>query len=311
MAINKAMRAALSALSYPEIDIKKTYPLERELKKIASRRLKKPHLYRVWEHKVPCGDHKIPVRIFTPSEDTGNRVLLFFHGGGWVTGDIDSYDAVCSDMAARTGRMVVSVDYQLAPEHPFPAAPEDCYAVARELFLHDNLLGTRPEEIVLIGDSAGGNLAAAVSLMARDRGAFLPARQILIYPSVGNDYSEHSPFPSVRENGRGYLLTAKRIQDYMMLYRASEADLQNPYFAPLTAGDFSRQPDTLLITAEYCPLRDEAEAYGEKLKAAGNRVEIVRMPDALHGYFSLPASFKLVKQTYDIINRFLENKNCL
>ncbi len=308
MAINKAMRSALSALSYPEIDIKKVYPLERELKKIASWRLRKPHLYRVWEHEVPCGGHMVPVRIFTPSEDTRHLALLFFHGGGWVTGDIDSYDGVCSDMAALTGRVVVSVDYRLAPEHPFPAGVEDCYAVARDIFLHDGLLGTRPEEIVLIGDSAGGNLAAAVSLMARDRGEFLPARQILIYPAVGNDYSDGSPFPSVWENGSGYLLTAKRVRDYMALYRTSEADLENPYFAPLTARDFSHQPETLIITAEYCPLRDEAEFYGVQLRAAGNRVEIVRMPDALHGYFSLPASFKLVKQTYEVIGRFLKDE---
>lgn len=306
MAINKAMRAALNALSYPEIDLKKTYLLERKLKKIASWRLKRPSLYRVWEHEVPCGDHKVPVRIFTPSEDTRHRVLLFFHGGGWVTGDIDSYDGVCADMAALTGRMVVSVDYQLAPEHPFPAGLEDCYAAARELFLHGGLLDARPEEITLIGDSAGGNLAAAVSLLARDRGEFLPARQILIYPAVGNDYTEDSPFPSVRENGSGYLLTAKRIRDYMALYWASEEDLDNPYFAPMTARDFSCQPDTLIITAEYCPLRDEAEFYGMQLRAAGNRVETVRMPDALHGYFSLPASFRLVKQTYEVINRFLK-----
>jgi len=306
MAINKAMRAALNALSYPEINIKRTYPVERELKKIASWRIKRPHLYRIWEHEVPCGDHKIPVRIFTPSEDTRRRVLLFFHGGGWVTGDIDSYDGVCADMAARTGRVVVSVDYQLAPEHPFPAGLEDCYAAAREIFLHDGLLDTKPEETVLIGDSAGGNLAAAVSLMARDKGEFLPSRQILIYPALGNDYSDTSPFPSVRENGTGYLLTAKRIRDYMELYCASEADLQNPYFAPLLAKDVSRQPDTLIITAEYCPLRDEAEFYGERLRAAGNRAETVRMPDALHGYFSLPASFPLVRQTYEKINRFLK-----
>jgi len=307
MAINRAMRAALNALSYPEINSKKNYLLERKLVKISSWRIKKPHLYRIWEHEVPCGDHKVPVRIFTPSEDTGHQVLLFFHGGGWVTGDIDSYDGICSDMAALTGRVVVSVDYQLAPEHPFPAGVEDCYAVAREIFLNDSLLGTKPEEIVLIGDSAGGNLAAAVSLMARDRGEFLPTRQILIYPAVGNDYSGASPFPSVRENGSGYLLTTRRIRDYMALYRTSETDLDNPYFAPLTARDFSRQPDTLIITAEYCPLRDEAEFYALQLRAAGNRAEIVRMPDALHGYFSLPVSFKLVKQTYEVINRFLRD----
>lgn len=306
MAINKALRAAIAALSYPEIDVKKTYRLERELQKITAWRLKKPHLYRIWEHAVPRGDHHIPVRIFAPSEDAAYPALIFFHGGGWVTGNIDSYDGVCADMAAITGRTVVSVDYRLAPEHRFPTGLEDCYAAAREIFLHSGQLGARPEEIALIGDSAGGNLAAAVSLMARDRGEFLPARQILIYPAVGNDHTETSPFPSVRENGTGYLLTAKRVRDFLELYRSSDGDLENPYFAPLLARDLSRQPDTLIVTAEYCPLRDEGEAYGARLRAAGNRAEIIRMPDALHGYFSLPVRFEPVRQTYDAINAFLK-----
>ena len=307
MAINKVMQAALSALSYPDIDIKKTYQIERELEKITARRLKNPFLYRLWDHVVPCGDHEIPVRIFAPPGEGHHPLLIFFHGGGWVKGTIDSYDGVCADMAVMTGRVVVSVDYRLAPEHRFPAAPEDCYAVTREIFLDAALLDTKPEEIALIGDSAGGNLAAAVSLMARDRGEFLPQRQILIYPATGTDHSDASPFPSVRENGSGDLLTSKRVRDYMELYRSSAADLQNPYFAPLAADDFSRQPRTLIVTAQYCPLRDEGEAYGEKLRCGGNRVEIVRMPDALHGYFALPVRFELVRKTYDIINHFLKD----
>ncbi len=306
MAINKAMRAALSVLSYSEADIKKSYQVERRLKDISGRRLKKPSLYRIWEHKVVCGDHEVPVRIFMPSGREHHRILLFFHGGGWVTGSIDSYDAVCADMAKQTGRVVVSVDYRLAPEYPFPSGLEDCYAVAREIFLDDSLLGTKSKEIVLIGDSAGGNLAAAVSLMARDRGEFMPSRQILIYPATGNDHSDDSPFPSVRENGTDYLLTTKRVRDYMELYRSSDADLMNPYYAPLMAKDFSNQPDTLIITAEYCPLRDEGEAYGKALEMAGNRVKVFRMPDALHGFFSLPVRFSQVKKAYALINRFLK-----
>lgn len=306
MAINKVMRAALTVLSYPDINIKKNYPLERGLVEIASRRLKKPKLYRIWEHKVSRGTHEIPVRIFTPPESGKDSIILFFHGGGWVTGSIDSYDGVCADMASMTSRTVVSVDYRLAPEHPFPASLEDCYAVAHEIIMNEELLGTKMEEITVLGDSAGGNLAAAVSLMARDRGEFLPARQILIYPSTGNDHSEGSPFPSVRENGSGYLLTSKRVRDYMELYCPSARDMKNPYVAPLLAEDFSNQPDTLIITAEYCPLRDEGEAYGDKLREAGNRVEIFRMPDALHGYFSLPVRFTQVRRTYELINKFLE-----
>lgn len=306
MAINKMMRAALAALSYPELDIKKNYALERKLVELGSRRLKKPSLYRIWEHRVVRDGYEIPVRIFTPEADSSRRVLIFFHGGGWVTGSIDSYDGVCADMASMTGRLVVSVDYRLAPEHRFPTGLEDCYAVTREIFRNDSLLDTKPEEIVLIGDSAGGNLAAAVSLMARDRGEFLPARQILIYPATGNDHSEYSKFPSVIENGNGYLLTSRRVRDFLELYCASPEDLQNPYLAPLLADDFSRQPDTLVITAEFCPLRDEGEAYGRALEEAGNRVKLYRMPDALHGFFCLPTSFPHVKKAYELINRFLE-----
>ena len=306
MPINKAMLAALSLLSYPDLDAEKIYLVERRLQKLTARRARKPWLYRIWEHTISSGEYQVPMRIFAPKQQRRGCVLLFFHGGGWVTGSIDSYDGICGDMAAQTGCIVASVDYRLAPEHHFPAAAEDCYAAAREVFLHSGLLNVPPEGVVLIGDSAGGNLAAAVSLMARVRGEFLPRRQILIYPAVGNDHSESSPYPSVRENGTGYLLTSRRVQEYFALYAASESDRENPYLAPLAAASLASQPDTLLITAEFCPLRDEGEAYGKKLREAGNYVEIHRIPDALHGYFSLPVWFKHVKQTYAIINSFLE-----
>lgn len=308
MAINRAMRAALSILSYPEIDVQKTYMVEREVQRLVSRRLRNPSLYRIWDHRILCNGHEVPMRIFMPANQLRPEVLLFFHGGGWVTGTVDSYDGVCSDMAAMTGCTVASVDYRLAPEHRFPAAPEDCYAAARELFLNSELLDVCASDIVLIGDSAGGNLAAAVSLMARDRGEFLPRRQILIYPAVGSDHSDSSPYPSVRENGTGYLLTSKRVRDFLALYRSSDADLSDPYFAPLNAASFAGQPDTLLITAQYCPLRDEAEEYGRRLCEAGVYAEVHRIPDALHGYFSLPVWFAQVRDTYEIINRFLEGK---
>lgn len=308
MAINKAMRAALKALSYPEIDIKKSYRIQRKFVEFTSMRLTRPPLYQIWDHAIQSGDHKIPVRVFSPPDGMRHPVLIFFHGGGWVTGNIDAYDGVCTDMAHLTNRVVISVDYRLAPEARFPAAPEDCYAVTREIFMDNSLFGTRSEEIALIGDSAGGNLAAAVSLMARDRGEFLPTRQILLYPATAGDHSDNAPYPSLRENGAGYLLTTKRIRDFLELYMSSEADRKNPYFAPLEAPDLSRQPDTLIITAEYCPLRDEGEAYGKKLREAGNRVELYRMPDALHGYFSLPARFAQVNRTYGLINRFLRGQ---
>lgn len=300
------MRAALAALSHPEIDIKKTYPLARELDKIKAWRFEKTGLYRILEHEILSKNHKVPVRIFTPQENKTNKLLLFFHGGGWVTGNIDSYNGVCSDMARITGCTVASVDYRLAPEYKFPCGLEDCYAAAKEMFLNNSLLDIKSENIVLIGDSAGGNLACAVSLLARDRKEFFPKKQILIYPLTANNHSETSPFKSVKENGTGYLLTSKNIEGFMELYISKKEDMKNPYLAPLLAKDFSNLPKTLVVTAEYCPLRDEGEEYGRKIQEAGGYAQIVRIQDAIHGYFSLPVKFKQVKETYDIINNFLE-----
>lgn len=258
-------------------------------------------------------DHEIPVRLFAPDDRPepdlrGYPVLLFFHDGGWVISNIDSYSKVCVAMARLTQHMVLAVDYRLAPEHRFPAAPEDCYCVTQELLTHAQHLGIDPKKITLIGDSAGGNLAAAVSLMARDRGGMMPRRQILLYPATYNDHTDASPFPSIRENGTGYLLTSKRVCDYMELYKARPSDRYNPYFAPLLAKSFANQPDTLVITAEFDPLRDEGEAYARRLQQAGNRVTGVRIRDALHGFFALSPSFAIVQEAYGHINRFLSEE---
>lgn len=311
MAINKYMRAALKALSYGEPDLTENYEMVRKIKEL-KRGVGAGLAYRTWDHLVPCGDHHVPVRIFAPDADPlGRPVLLFFHGGGWVTGNIENYSGVCAALAKATGCLVASVDYRLAPEHKFPRGLNDCYAAAQELLEKPGLLGVERDQITLIGDSAGGNLAAAVSLMARDRGGLLPARQILIYPAVYSDHTPASPFPSVRENGTGYLLTSKRVEEYLQLYRSGPEDLQNPYLAPLLAGDFSGQPDTLVITAEYDPLRDEGEEYARRLAFAGNRVVLHRMPDALHGFFSLPARFAQVRRAHLYIQQFIAGDDML
>lgn len=302
MAINKVVKSALRALSYNDIDVTKNYILKRNLVNLAHRHYLKP-FYKSWDYEIFLNDHVIPVRIFSPEIEGDYPVLLFFHGGGWVTGNIDSYNKVCTNMARLTNHVVISVDYRLAPEHPFPAALEDCYEVARVLFMNEKLLNVK--NITIIGDSAGGNLAAALSLMASDRKEFKIDRQILIYPSTYNDHSDKSPFQSIRENGNDYLLTSKRICDYIKLYIKNEEDLKNPYLAPLLSQDLSNQPDTLIITAEYDPLRDEGEEYGRKLREFGNKVEIFRIKDGLHGFFALPPRFPQVKLCYDIINRFL------
>ena len=304
MAIHKAMRAALQALSYPaNIDVEKTYKVSRALGNL---RAPLSPLYHFWDQQIERDGHSVRVRLYRPHKQQRSRVLLFFHGGGWVLENIDTYNAVCRNLVNQTGCLVASVEYGLAPEHTFPEGLEDCYAAAKALHQHPEPLGISAQEITLVGDSAGGNLAAAVSLLARDRGEFSITEQILLYPATYNDHSPTSRFASVHENGQDYLLTSKRVSDYMRLYAGDkEKNWTSPYFAPLLAEDLTHQPRTLVITAEYDPLRDEGEAYAEALRAAGNPVEVHRMPDTLHGYFSLPARFRAVRDTFTLINQFL------
>ena len=301
MAINKVVRAALKALSYNEYNIKENLSLHRDFVNLTRRHILKP-LYKTWDSKIGSKNYNIPIRVFSPGKEADCPVLLFFHGGGWVAGNIDSYNKVCTNMARLTNHKVVSVDYRLAPENPFPAGLEDCYAAAKA-FITNRIINEKG--VTLIGDSAGGNLAAALSLLARDRKEFCVNKQILIYPATYNEHTDNSPFKSVTENGTDYLLTSKRISDYMDLYKSKDDDIYSPYFAPLLAEDLSEQPKTLIITAEYCPLRDEGEEYGRKLREAGNYAEIYRIKDSLHGFFALPPRFPQVKLCYEIINRFL------
>lgn len=298
-------KMALKALSHTYFNMKKFYKIHRKVLNAVNPYFKP--LYNILDQRIMVEDRDIPVRVFHPKKEETSKVLIFFHGGGWVTGNIDSYTNICANMANQTGHRVISVDYRLAPEHPFPEGVEDCYHVTREIFLNPDLVNCKQTDITLIGDSAGGNLAAAVSLMARDRGDFLPTKQILIYPSTYNDHSENSPFPSIRQNGRDYILTSKRIEDYMDMYLQNKSYRCSPYVAPIIAKDLSRQPDTLIITAEFDPLRDEGEAYGMRLREFGNYVRIYQAKDALHGFIALSKNSEHVVKCYEKINLFLSN----
>ncbi len=306
MAINKWMRATLKALSYKDVNVKKNYKICRAV----NRRMITPvkAFYEMSDYKIHLKGREIPVRIFPPEETRSEQVILFFHGGGWVIGDIDSYTKPCASLAKATGCRVLSVDYRLAPEHPFPCGLEDCYHAVKTIFENNRSFQADPDNTILMGDSAGGNLAAAVSLLAKERKEFSIKRQILLYPATADDHSQTSPFPSIHQFGEGYLLTVKRLCDYVDLYIPKIEDRKNPYFAPLLSEDLSGQPHTLIITAEYDPLRDEGEAYGEKLRAHGNQVEIHRMKNALHGFFGLPPKFGHVQKTYEYIRNFLAYK---
>ena len=311
MDINKAAKKILKALSFDEIDVDKSRQLA-DLKRLDPIKI----FYRTVDTRIYNGDYLVPVRLFFPDEKTfqeekienGMRAMLYLHGGGWSTEHVENYERICARLANATGHVVAAVEYRLAPEHKFPTGLEDCYAVAKAMYEKRFLLNVNSDDITLIGDSAGGNLAAALSLIARDRGEFLAKRQILIYPATNSDYSENSKFDSVRENGTDYLLTAGKMRDYMELYARNEEDRKNPYLAPILAENLENQPDTLVITAEYDPLRDEGEAYGKKLEEAGNRVEIHRIANARHGFFALGIKSVHVQESFNIINNFLRGE---
>ena len=307
--ISKTMQTILHALSYGNIEVEASRRLA-DIKRLDAMRI----FVKKLDTKVYNGTYEVPVRLYFPSEEAmsgepveGEKypVLLFFHGGGWVTESVENYDRVCSRMAQSTGHIVMSVEYRLAPEYRFPVPLEDCYAAAKALYTGHLVRPADPDRITIIGDSAGGNLAAAVCLKARDTGEFIPKKQILIYPALNNCYTEGSPYKSVQENGQDYLLTAVKMEDYLKLYESSTEDRQNPYFAPILAKDLSHMPETLILTAEFDPLRDEGEEYGKRLKEANNYVEIHRIPDALHGYFALGIRFLHVQESFEIMNCFL------
>ena len=302
MAISKAMQVAFRAISRHNPNIKDNYLLSRKIfDTIHPATLK----YNMMDKEFSVDGVSVPVRIFSPKDTTPAHILLFFHGGGWVTGNIESYTNMCSRLSKATNSWVISIDYRLAPENPFPAGLHDCYEAAKIVIEDAKKFGLTKEDITLIGDSAGGNLTAAVSLMLRDNNQYVPKKQILIYPATYNDHSENSPFPSIIENGTDYILTANRVQDFLSLYMGEMDALNNPYFAPLMSTDLSNQPATLVITAEYCPLRDEGEAYGKRLIEFNNTVEIHRIPDTVHGFILLPPTYTAVKRSYDLIKEFL------
>lgn len=306
--MNKALQLLMKAISDPEakLDVEKS----RKLMNLKSLDPFKAY-YRTLDQMIVSDGYEIPVRIYFPYEgfeekkDENYPVIFYIHGGGFVTESIESYNRVCWNLTKNTQQIVVSVEYPLAPEFRFPTQIEVCYAAAKAIFKDRSILNVNPEQITVMGDSAGGNMAAALSMMARDRGEFMPERQILIYPCVNNNYKENNGFLSVMENGQDYLLTRQNMEDYLEYYQASEADRDNPYFAPLIASNFENLPKTLVITGEFDPLRDEGEAFAEKLREGGNEVILHRIKDAVHGFFLLEPLHMAVKETYEYINEFL------
>jgi acetyl esterase len=238
---------------------------------------------RVEDRTIPSPDGPVLVRIYTPQGSAPLPVLVFYHGGGWVIGSLDSHDALCRKLTNAIGCVTVSVDYRLAPEAKFPAAAEDSYAATLWVSENAAALGVDPKRLAVGGDSAGGNLAAVVPLMARDRGRPPIAYQVLMYPVTDGSLETGS----MRELAEGYFLTHGAMVWFWNHYVRDHKDRTNPYAAPIHATDLRGLPPALVITAEYDPLRDEGEAYATKLKAAGVPVSATRYEGTIHGFISM------------------------
>ena len=242
-----------------------------------------PEVAKVEDRTIPGGGEDIRVRIYEPEGSGPFPVLGWFHGGGWVTGNLESADGTARHLSVEAGCVVASVDYRLAPEAKFPVPLDDRFAATQWIADHAKDMNVDPNRIAVGGDSAGGNLAAAVSLRARHQGGPPLAFQLLVYPVTSRDYDT----ASYRENGDGYALTTDDMKWYWNHYLSSDADASNPYAAPMAAKDLSGLPPALVITAEFDPLRDEGEAYGQKLQAAGVDTTCTRYDGMIHGFFGL------------------------
>ncbi|RIL06891.1 MAG: lipase [Proteobacteria bacterium] len=248
----------------------------------------------------PAGE--IPVRVYVPEGAAKPApAIAYFHGGGWVIGGVDTHDNFCRALANRTRAIVVSVDYRLAPEHRHPAAAEDCYAATRWIAEHGAEIGADGARIAVAGDSAGGNLAAVVSLMARDRGGPALRHQVLTYPVTDADFER----ASYRDNAEGYLLTRKGMQWFWDHYVPDAARRSDAYAAPQRAATLAGLPPATVITAEYDPLRDEGEAYAARLREAGVATTLTRYDGQIHGFVGLFELFDAGKQALEAMSAAL------
>jgi acetyl esterase len=229
---------------------------------------------------IPGPGGPIPARLYRAAASGILPVLVFFHGGGWVVGDIETHDTVCRHLANRAECAVVSVDYRLAPEHKFPAAVEDAFAATGWVADNAARLGLDPDRLAVGGDSAGGNLAAVVSLMARDAGAPRICHQLLIYPATEAAMRHES----VARFAEGYVLTRSTMRWFYEQYLRTSEDAADWRVSPLAAPDLARLPPALVLTAGYDPLCDEGDAYAERLAATGVRVQHRRFAGQIHGF---------------------------
>jgi acetyl esterase len=261
---------------------KEPWPVRRAALVAFARRYDKPHPpgLEVINTSVPAGGRDVPVRIYRPAGSGLRPGTIYMHGGGWVQGDLDTHDAATAGLSDGADTVVVSVDYRLAPEHPYPAAFDDSYAVLLHTAAQGRTWGIDTGRLLVAGDSAGANLAAALTLAARDRQGPRLRGQVLIYPCL----SHEGVLPSYRENAKGPVLTSAAMRDYWAIYLGDTPAGSDQHAEPLAATDLHGLPPAFITTAQYDPVRDDGEHYAERLRAAGVPVELRRAKRLTHGW---------------------------
>lgn len=258
-------------------------------------------LFHVFNQRIAVRDAEIMVRIYQPTAAENLPIIMYFHGGGFVLSSIDSHDNTCRRIARDNKCIVISVDYRLAPEHKFPIPVHDCYDATVWASENAGIHKGDPSRLVVMGDSAGGSLSAAVSLMARDLSGPDIIYQILIYPCTDGTLS----CASVDKYGKGYLLTKDMMQWFVNHYQSKKEDLQSPYLSMMLAEDLSNLPPAFVFTAEYDPLKDEGRKYAERMKAAGNDVIYKDYAGLIHGFITMPKLSKRILGVFDDIQYVL------
>lgn len=304
--MNPIFRLVMKLASSPRIDMQEDYEWVRKMQNVLSKASSDDD-YTFLDEKIYALEegHEIPVRIFYPEKRLHEEYIIYIHGGGWTLGNIDTYTSACMNLANKLGRIVFSIDYRKAPENPYPAGFKDVLQAVEVLMTP--IPDRKERKWVIMGDSAGANLAAAVCLKLKEEGKPKPCKQVLLYPLTYWDHSSDSPFESIQTNGYDYGLTVKKISEYMEMYAPDEKIRKSPYISPLTAKDLTEQPDTLVITAEFDPLRDEGEAYGKALKDAGNEVVVKRILNSVHGFITYPPYVTPLVTAYEEMNNFLND----
>ena len=254
-----------------------------------------PEVAKVEDRTISGPDSDVPVRIYTPEGSGPFPILAWYHGGGWVVGDLDSADGTARNLCVGGNCIVVSVDYRLAPDAKFPGPAEDCWAATTWAVNNAANINGDPSRLAVGGDSAGGNLAAAMCLMAADRGGPGIALQVLVYPVT----DARTDTASYVRNADGYSLTKTTMEWYWDQYLSSKDDAANPYAAPLRAKSLAGQPRALVITAEFDPLCDEGEAYARRLTEAGVDTTATRYEGMIHGFFGMGAVVDKGQQAVD------------